>query len=175
MAINRNVTITGLDEVLRNLRAYGEATQKAAATAIFEEARAIEEVSVTQFAPVDLGGLTRDMAFVDESATISGDKASIEFGYRGPYAASVHENPRTGRTGGWPPDPHDPPLFRWVTKGGNTWLAPIGGQRRHWATTGGWKFLEKPLLQAEPGMLGRLANRIRNIVGGRLSSELYGG
>jgi hypothetical protein len=148
------VTITGIDEVMRNLRAYADQARAAAGVALHEEARAIEEVSVTQYVPVDLGGLRRDHAFVDEAAKVEGSKVSVTFGYRGPYAAAVHENPRAGKTGG---------------------VSPSGRRYKHWATTGGWKFLELPLLQAENGMLGRLASRIRDIVGGRLAATFYGG
>jgi len=142
MAISRTVQVTGLEEVLKNLAQYGDRLKDAAATALYEEARAIEEES-------------------------KGDRISVEFGYRGPYAARLHENPRAGRTGGWPPEPHEPPLFRWVSKGGNRWLAPIGAQRKHWASVGGWKFLETPLLEATGGMAGRIADRIRSILGAK--------
>jgi hypothetical protein len=154
MAISRGITITGMDEVLRNLAAYGENTRQAAATALFEEARAVEAESLARYVPVDTGQLRRDHAFVDESAKIEGDRVSIEFGYRGPYAASVHENPRAGKTGG---------------------VSPSGRKYRHWATVGQWKFLETPLLEAEKGMLSRLAGRIRDVLGGKLSATFYGG
>ena len=142
------VTITGIDEVMRNLRLYAERTKGAVGMALHEEARAIEEVSVTRFVPVDLGGLRRDHAFVDEAAKVEGSKVSVSFGYRGPYAAAVHENPRAGKTGG---------------------VSPSGRKYRHWATVGQYKFLEIPLLQAENGMLRRIRDRIYDIVGSRLS------
>ena len=167
MAISRTVQVTGLEEVLKNLAQYGDRLKDAAATALYEEARAIEEESVTKFAPRDTSMLVESMAFVQEQAEIKGDRISVEFGYRGPYAARLHENPRAGRTGGWPPEPHEPPLFRWVSKGGNRWLAPIGAQRKHWASVGGWKFLETPLLEATGGMAGRIADRIRSILGAK--------
>jgi len=142
------VTITGIDEVMRNLRAYADQVRGAVAVALHEEARAIEGVSVTQYAPVDQGGLRRDHAFVDEAAKVEGSKVSISFGYRGPYAAAVHENPRAGKTGG---------------------VSPSGRRYKHWAQVGQWKFLEVPLLQAESGMLRRIRDRIYDIVGTRLS------
>jgi hypothetical protein len=154
MAISSTFTVTGLDEVLRNLRAYGENTKAAAAQALYEEARAIENVSLAQYAPVDQGGLRSEHAFVDESAKIESNNVSITFGYTGPYASSVHENPRAGKTGG---------------------VSPSGQKYRHWATVGQWKFLETPVLNATSGMLGRLADRIRNGLGGKLSTAFYGG
>ena len=148
------VTITGMDEVLKNLAAFGQNTRDAAAQALYEEARSIENVSLAQYAPVDQGGLRSEHAFVDESAKIEGGKVSITFGYTGPYAASVHENPRAGKTGG---------------------VSPSGQKYQHWATVGQWKFLETPVLNATSGMLGRIADRIRNVLGGRLSATFYGG
>ena len=154
MAISSRVTVTGLDEVLRKLSAFGDMTLQASASALYEEARAVEAESLAKYVPVDTGTLRRDHAFVDETATIQGDKASIEFGYHGPYAASVHENPRAGKTGG---------------------VSPGGRKYRHWATVGQWKFLEVPLLEAQRGMLGRLADRIRDVLGGKLAGTFYGG
>lgn len=146
MAISRTVNVTGLDEVLKNLAAYGENARKAADAAVYEEAQAIEQASVTQYVPVDTGQLRSDMAFVD-TVKHEGEIVSCTFGYRGPYAASVHENPRAGRTGG---------------------VSPSGRKYKHWATVGQWKFLETPLLEAENGMLNRLADRMRTILGGKL-------
>lgn len=154
MAISSTITLTGMSEVLKNLAAYGQNAKDAAAQALFEEANAIKNTSVAQYVPVDTGELRQEHAFVDESAKIEGDNVSITFGYRGPYAASVHENPRAGKTGG---------------------VSPSGQKYRHWASVGQWKFLEVPLLNAESGMLGRLAGRIRNALGGKLSTTFYGG
>jgi hypothetical protein len=162
MAISYNVKVTGLEEVLKNLAAYGERARQAADAAVYEEAQAIEQTSVTRYVPVDTGQLRSDMAFVD-TVKREGEIVSCTFGYRGPYAASVHENPRAGRTGGWPPNPHDPPLFRWI----DGRIVPIGGQRKTWASVGQFKFLETPLLEAENGMLSRLADRMRTILGGK--------
>jgi len=147
MAFQGRVTVTGLDEVLRNLSSYAKQLPDACGQALFEEANAIKNESQARYVPVDTGELRTEHAFVDESAKIEGGRASIEFGYTGPYAASVHENPRAGKTGG---------------------VSPSGKRYKHWATTGGFKFLEIPLLEAERGMLARLAGRIRNALGGRL-------
>lgn len=154
MAFSRGVTITGLDEVLRNLSAFGSNMRDAAAQALYEEANAIKNESLARYVPVDTGELRRDHAFIDEAAKIDGNKVSVTFGYSGPYAASVHENPRAGKTGG---------------------VSPSGRKYQHWASVGQWKFLETPLLEAEKGMLGRIASSIRNVLGGKLSVAFYGG
>jgi len=147
MAFQGRVTVTGLDEVLRNLSSYAKQLPEACGQALFEEANAIKNESQARFVPVDTGELRTDHAFVDESAKIEGGNASITFGYTGPYAASVHENPRAGKTGG---------------------VSPSGKRYSHWASTGQFKFLEIPLLEAERGMLARMAGRIRSALGGRL-------
>ena len=147
----RTVTMTGLDEVLQKLAAYGDNLRAAAAQALYEEANAIKNESIVRYVPVrNIGGgeLRNDHAFVDEQAKIEGDTMSITLGYTGPYAASVHENPRAGKTGG---------------------VSPSGRKYKSWAEVGQWKFLETPLLEAEQGMLQRMADRIRTALGGRLS------
>lgn len=157
MAVTTGLTITGMDEVLKNLRAYGQNTKEAAAQALYEEASAIKAVSQARYVPVrNIGGgeLRGDHAFIDEAAKVDGDSVSITFGYSGPYAASVHENPRAGKTGG---------------------VSPRGKKYKRWAEVGEWKYLEKPLLEAESGMLQRLAGRIRSALGGKLAAAFYGG
>lgn len=149
--MDARVTLTGLDEVLRKLSAYGDNLKAAAAQALYEEANAIKNESIVRYVPVrNRGGgeLRNDHAFVDESAKIEGDNVSITLGYTGPYAASVHENPRSGKTGG---------------------VSPQGKKYASWAEVGQWKFLEIPWLNAQQGMLPRMADRIRNALGGRLS------
>jgi len=140
------VTITGLDGVLKSLAAYADQIKPAVAQALVAEATQIKQESQKNFVPVDTS-LLQSKAFVAEAKT-EGDSVSVELGYYGPYAAAVHENPRAGKTGG---------------------VSPTGRRYRHWATTGEWKFLERPLMAAEKGMLGRLADGIRNSIGGKLA------
>lgn len=153
MAVTAGITVTGMDQVLKNLAAYGENVKASVAQALYEEANEIKNVSQARYVPVDTGELRQEHAFVDESARVDGDSVSITFGYNGPYAARVHENPRAGKTGG---------------------VSPSGKRYKHWAQVGEWKFLERPLMEAESGMLQRLANRIRGALGGRLSATFYG-
>ena len=140
------VTITGLDGVLKNLANYASQIKPAVALALTAEATAIKQESQKNFVPVDTS-LLQSKAFVAEAKT-EGDSVSVELGYYGPYAAAVHENPRAGKTGG---------------------VSPTGKRYRSHAETGEWKYLERPIMQAEKGMLGRLADGIRNAIGGKLS------
>jgi hypothetical protein len=94
---------------------------------------------IEEFVPVDQGILRA-------SGTVrhieSGIQERVELQYGGasaPYALSVHENPRAGKTGG---------------------VTPSGSQRDTWATVGQWKYLEQPFLEAAAGILARLAARI---------------
>ncbi len=62
----------------------------------------------------------------------------VDVGYGGaaaPYALSVHENPRAGHTGG---------------------VSPSGRRYKHWAATGGYKYLERPFQQRSKGMSKRI-------------------
>lgn len=52
----------------------------------------------------------------------------IEIVYDAPYALSVHENPRSGKTGG---------------------VSPRGARYRSWAEHGKWKYLEHPHMAEE--------------------------
>lgn len=141
MAVSRTVKLEGLNEVLKNLGQYGENLKRGATAALLEEAHAIEQASATRYVPVDTGQL-RESSRVE--AGTQGDVISASIVYPGPYAAAVHENPRAGRTGG---------------------VSPSGKKYKHWATTGQYKFLETAVLEAEPGMAGRIADRIRSILG----------
>jgi hypothetical protein len=57
----------------------------------------------------------------------NGSKVEVTLGYNTPYAAKVHENPRSGQTGG---------------------VSPSGQRYRKWARVGGYKYLEKPMTEA---------------------------
>ena len=62
--------------------------------------------------------------------------------YTAPYALSVHENPRSGRTGG---------------------VSPQGRRYRTWAQTGKWKYLEHPTMRAEPGFASRIGRFLERV------------
>lgn len=74
--------------------------------------------------------ITVEQAFVatPTQAALSGrTQTSVILGYGGasaPYALSVHENPRSGKTGG---------------------VSPSGRKYKRWARVGEWKFLETPV------------------------------
>ena len=130
------IVITGLKELQRVLAAIPGRAQVGAAFMLQTEGERIMDKS-TQIVPVDIGAL-RDSGFV-ELPQLGPSKVSIEFGYGTVYAPIVHENPRSGKTGG---------------------VSPQGQRYRSWAQHGEWKFLERPLMEAEAGMARRMAARL---------------
>lgn len=87
--------------------------------------------------PVDQGEL-RASAYVNLPSR-TGSEVTVEGGYSAPYAASVHENPRSGKTGG---------------------ISPSGRRYRSWATVGQWKFLEIPFRKLVVGLRDRIQRAI---------------
>ena len=74
-----------------------------------------------------------------------GNELSVELGYGStaePYALSVHENPRAGKTAG---------------------MSPSGKRYRKgtWSKVGKWKYLEDPLNDATPKIMKRLGLEVR--------------
>ena len=93
--------------------------------------------------PRDTGTLAASsfIRFVDDPRT-----PVVEAGYGGAasaYALKVHENPRSGKTGG---------------------VSPSGQRYKHWAAVGQWKYLEQPFKQRAPGFSDRMAEVIRRIL-----------
>jgi hypothetical protein len=141
------ITIDGDKALAAKLRQLGDQVVKVIGQFLAKKANDIRDQSVRQV-PVDQGPL-RSSAQV-KGPTMRGGRLKVTVGYGNnavKYALSVHENPRAGRTGGWPPKRVEP---HWVTIKGRSVL--IGGQRKHWATTGKWKYLEDPF-NAQTGRL----------------------
>lgn len=68
--------------------------------------------------------------------------AAVYVGYHAVYAMAVHENPRSGKTGGFSPSgrPYPPGT---------------------WARTGNWKYLENPLKEQEKALLAIIKANVR--------------
>lgn len=96
--------------------------------AVYQTAEWIMDKS-RDLVPVDTGAL-RASAFV-ELPVVEGLKVTVTFGYGGVsagYALMVHENPRSGKTGG---------------------VSPTGEKYKSWAKVGQWKYLEIPFQDAK--------------------------
>jgi hypothetical protein len=128
--------LDGQDDFRRAMRELGRRGRASARAALYREAEAIMTVSKT-LVPVDLGALRNTgTVFPPE---VRGATIVVEMGYGGPavtYAIAVHETPSK----------YDPPSWR--------------GKSVHF-TVGGPKYLEKPTLEAIPGMDARLAADMR--------------
>lgn len=101
------------------------AVLKAAAGVLYRSASNVMADSVQNYVPVETGTL-RSSAHVEQPRPDGAGLVSVTFGYGGPaapYAWNVHENPRSGKTGG---------------------RSPSGQKYRRWAKVGQWKYLETP-------------------------------
>jgi hypothetical protein len=130
MASSKTITVqvSGLRECLATLQQLESRAPYAAAVLLkdFVETQVIAPAK--ELVPVDTGALRSTLQASEP--IIAGTKISVEASAGGPaapYALSVHENPRSGKTGG---------------------KSPSGKSYRNWARTGEWKFLERPALAA---------------------------
>lgn len=136
--------VTGMEKLEAMLRLFGTKAQDPLGQALYMEAEKIMTESV-KIVPVDWGTL-KGSRFVRQPVR-EGRTVVVVLGYGGaaaPYAWAVHENPRSGRTGG---------------------VGPQGQHYKHWARTGEWKFLEKPALAAQVGLSERIAAYLRGRLG----------
>lgn len=130
------VSVSGAKEVQARLRALGGESAEAAGTVLY---RLGEEImaDAKQLAPV-MDGHLRASGHVD-LPVVEGTAVVVQAGFGGPaapYALSVHENPRAGKTGGF---------------------SPSGKRYKKWAKVGQWKYLETPFKALAP----RAAERLR--------------
>lgn len=131
--------VYGTQRVMATLKALGEQATPAMRGALLEEGNLLLLDSY-QLVPVDQGTLMSSATVVeDQTATVP----TVLVGYGGaaaPYALAVHENPRSGRTGG---------------------ISPSGLRYAHWARTGQWKYLETPFKARMAGFTARIADSLR--------------
>jgi hypothetical protein len=123
------MTIRGAEQVLRRMTRLGEEMPAAVGRALFRFASVdIEAPAKQRYAPVVTGSLRSSIH--TEQPVVTRRGASVIVGAGGaaaPYAAYVHENPRSGRTGGF---------------------SPSGRRYKRWSRVGQWKYLETPALEA---------------------------
>lgn len=109
---------------------------QAIAGALYQQANEIIADSVTNYVPFDTGTLAGSAKV--QMPVVSPSEISVTFGFGGnaaPYAIAVHENPRSGKTGG---------------------KSPSGKPYPHWARRGEWKYLESPLKLRAPNVANEL-------------------
>ena len=158
-------TLVGGDKLRAVLRAVGVAGARALGVALYREAERIMARSKTEFVPSDMG-ILRASGFV-KPAEVSATSVSVTLGYGGAaraYALYVHEGtgPAVGRPAFFPPLEA---IRAWAKRHGLPEAAafPIARAigRRGLRPL---KYLERPVLEAVPGMDGRLAAVVRREV-----------
>ena len=149
-------TVTGADEVQRNIVALAQSMPTRIMGALWRESETVMAES-KQLCPA-MDGTLRASGHVTPPEH-SGGAITATLGYGGAaakYALAVHENPRAGKTGGWGKAGAQEIAFRWI-KGR---VVPIGAQRKKWAQVGQWKYLEQPFLAAVKGFNERILARV---------------
>ena len=125
--------------VMAALNALGDEMVPSIEAVLTEEAEDII-AAADELVPADIGNL-KGSKFVEPPNVLGGD-VTVELGYGNTatlYAKSVHENPRSGQTGG---------------------RTPSGGKRKSWAQVGEWKYLETPFVASAAGWLDRVGNAL---------------
>lgn len=136
--ITFSITVTGIDDVLTALTNVGVDVPKVLGRALYQEGLALA-AEADALVPRDTGNLAASQ-FVTPP---SGVPVQVVVGYGGaaaPYALAVHENPRSGRTGG---------------------VSPQGKAYKHFARVGQWKYLETPFKARTAGFSDRLGVHLK--------------
>lgn len=132
------LTFKGVPDLIKGLKQVVDNTVKKAESALYEKGEYIMGRSKSEFVPVDLGNLMND-GFVNPTER-KGDMLSVTMGYGGSadaYALAVHEHPSE----------HSPPSW----EGKEVQFSPVGR---------GPKYLERPFLEEERGLVEWIAKRI---------------
>ena len=133
------MTVTGTEQVLATLKSLGEQATPAMLKALRTEAEELLAESQA-LVPVMDGTLKGSGTVVED---LKANVPTLIVGYGGsavPYALSVHENPRSGKTGG---------------------VGPRGQKYKKWAHVGQWKYLEQPWKQRMTGFTDRIAASLK--------------
>lgn len=133
-----SVNITGLPELLKEMKDKVEDVNEAAARAVREEAIGLFEDSQV-LVPVDKGRLRESGEVRLGGPTV----LEAEVAYTASYAWPVHENPRSGKTGG---------------------VSPSGRLYKTYAAHGQWKYLEQPMKEREETYKERFAAQVRRVL-----------
>lgn len=133
------MTVTGTEQVMATLKALGQQATQAMQAALRVEAEGLMDDSQALVPRMD-GFLSGSGRIVEDLRALT---PTLIVGYGGaaaPYALSVHENPRSGQTGG---------------------IGPQGQRYKKWAHVGQWKYLEQPWKQRMTGFTGRIAASLK--------------
>jgi hypothetical protein len=134
--------LEGMDAVLSALVKLDDGAAPALREALYTDAIELGS-EADELVPRDTGTLAASQFVTSE---IDGTTVTATCGYGGAasaYALSVHENPRSGQTGG---------------------VSPSGKKYKHWATVGQWKYLEQPFKRRTNGFTARIAATLDRIL-----------
>lgn len=129
-------------------QALGNLALPVVSQSLYETGNVIIADAKENYVPVDFGHL-RASGFVDEPV-VQGPSTTVALGFGGPdvpYALSVHENPRAGRTFGLGPLRHGKQVIY-----------------KHYAQVGMWKYLELPWKASGAQLLEHLAESLEAAV-----------
>ncbi len=133
-----SVSVKGLDEVIRRLDAIGDTANEEIGRAQYAHGLDVIAESVEKHVPV-MDSELKNSNFVSlPEMTPKGP--IVKIGFRAPYAAKIHENPRAGKTGG---------------------VSPSGRKYKKWAKVGHWKYLSIPFNAMAPKYKERIADIVR--------------
>jgi len=134
------VAVSGGDALAAKLQKFGKLAKPILARAMFEEAEEIGNLCKNKYVPKDTGDLAGSFFREPPVITPYGVRQVIGFGgAAAKYAWVTHENPRAGKTGG---------------------VSPSGRKYKHWASVGGWKYLERTMNASARHLPRRLGARI---------------
>ena len=144
MAEFLSVTVHGIKELERDFRKLGFEAGPAIEKGVTEVGQRIIGDAM-ELVPVDTGNLR-----ATGTSTVERTKraVSVVVGFGGPaarYALAVHENPRSGKTGG---------------------LSPSGKKYRSWATVGQWQYLAQPFKAWAPKAVDIIAKHVQRMLDG---------
>jgi hypothetical protein len=156
--------VKGDGALLNNLNQLGEAMNLAVERGLFQWGEEVMADSKEHYVPVDTGQLrasgfvlTPSLQDVPVGAVPSAearqainprlpDEIAAVMGFGGPatpYALSVHENPRSGKTGG---------------------VSPQGKRYKSWARVGQWKYLHIPVQAHASRLTETVAASVRKMI-----------
>jgi hypothetical protein len=134
--------LEGMEAVLSALKQLDDGAAPALREALYTDAIELG-TEADELVPRDTGTLAASQTVTSE---IDGTTITATVAYGGAasaYALSVHENPRSGQTGG---------------------VSPQGKKYKHWATVGQWKYLEQPFKRRTAGFTARIAATLDRIL-----------
>lgn len=170
MAVLLNIELKGDKELLAKLARLGSEAPRAVERGMYRWAEETMGESKQNYVPVDTGQL-RASGYVlsktlqnvpagaqpgpDATALVGGPEPVVVLGFGGPatpYALAVHENPRSGKTGG---------------------LSPTGKRYKAWARVGEWKYLQTPVQIRSPELAPTVARELDVLIARIATRQTY--